>query len=145
MVSFDAYWEKMLREFGVKTQKGLADFLGISTAAVSKQKEKRKIPDTWKETYEEKTGKTWADTIGDESDRFTEQTENAIHMLRQWWRGKFGDDAASATNFIMELGRRFPEISGTPNQDEIIIKNAGTGWSAPQIGVLSTNEPVEGK
>lgn len=145
MIDFDKLWERLLNVTGCKNGAQFAAWLGVTGQAVQQAKKRRSIPKTWQQQIVAKTGIAWEKLTADETDQFSEQTENAIHMLRQWWRGKFGDDAASATNFIMELGRRFPEISGTPNQDEIIIKNAGTGWSAPQIGVLSTNEPVEGK
>ena len=44
-------------------------------------------------------------------DPFDSLTGPAMDSLRDWWRKKHGDTHNSAAQFVMELGRRFPEMS----------------------------------
>lgn len=46
-----------------------------------------------------------------EQDPFDTLTGPAMNSLRDWWRKKHGDTHNSAAQFVMELGRRFPEMS----------------------------------
>lgn len=59
MVVFSTVWHRILELTGAKTDAELGDFLGITQAAVGKQRRKQKIPNTWYDVIRKKTGTTW--------------------------------------------------------------------------------------
>lgn len=63
-----------------------------------------------------------------------------LRMLADFWGQEHGRDEHSAFALTAALDQAFPQLLGW-REGKIIIKNAEAGWVAPQLGVLSTNEP----
>lgn len=89
---------------------------------------------------DEFTPKTYYGNIEQSSTREQSVFEELFQSILEYCK----DNEVKPLDFIDVFTTRFPEYKEWFNR-KTIIKNAETGWPVPQIGVLSTNEPVEEK
>ncbi len=135
MVDFETAWHRLLDATNTSSNAELAALLKITGESVRKARAAKKIPDSWLPKLRQ-AGITWEQLFQDAQpvrDSFDAKADEALEEVKAWWRKKYGDDAKSALHFAMEVGRRFPEVSATDQQElnQEIIKNVEESGAAP--------------